>query len=1076
MHAERKIKFKKLGFVNKYLLVSILLFGISVSAQNQNKTINGVVTDESSIPLVGVTVKVKGLKVGTLTDKEGKFVIQANPTNSLVFSYIGFEDKSIAVNNKKVINVVMQSLTTSLEEVVVVGYGTQKKSDVTGSVGKISVKDMLRAPVRSFDEALAGRVSGVQVTSSDGQPGAGINIVIRGNNSVTQGNSPLYVVDGFLMENPNNGIINPKDIESIDVLKDASATAIYGARGANGVIVITTKKGKTGAPVYSFDTSYGFQQTISKMDLMSPYEFVKYQLELDPTLVSSTGFKSPAQIFLTDGKTLDYYKDAQSIDWQDKVTRTAAMKNVDFSVRGGNKATKYAFSTSFIDQDGILINSDYKRYQGRLVLDHNITDNLKIGVNTNFSQLERTGISPAASTGSATTNIMVSVWGYKPVNGSTSNEDSLIDLDIDPANDYRVNPLLNLNNLYRFTETQSLNTNAYLEYTIVPSLKLRVSNGIIENRVKSESFNNTNTYYGRPGNNNGINGSVSYSQSSNWLNENTLTWKPKLSKKHTLDVLGGFTIQKQTSKSYGSSANQIPVEYESLGIASLDKGVALRVDTFQSVWTMASFLSRVNYNFNSKYFLTASMRADGSSKFPSENHWGYFPSGALSWKFKNEKLLKSSKILSDGKIRASYGQTGNNRVGDFDYLTTYYNPIGNSYVFNNQYVEGVVPLTLGNSKLKWETTEQVDLGLDLGFFKQRITLEADVYRKTTKDLLLRADLPLSSGFSTALKNVGAIQNRGLELTVNTKNIQTKDFSWSTSFNIAFNQSKVVALADNQEDIQSSINWDNKWSSTPAYITKIGQPLGLMYGYESLGTYKYADFNITRIADGSIVDPTAVDPAQYASYNFVLKADVATNGNIRANIKPGDIKYKDQNGDLFVNSSDYTVIGRGLPKHIGGFTNNFTYKGFDLNVFFQWSYGNDILNANRILFDGNSVNNMLLNQFSSYENRWSPTNPTSDVFRTKGFYTGGYSSRYVEDGSFLRLKTISLGYNFDSKWVQKMNIKSIRLYVSGQNLFTWTKYSGPDPEVNVYNTALTSGFDFSAYPRARTFTFGTNINF
>ena len=1057
MHAERKIKFKKLGFVNSYLLVSLLLFVISASAQNQNKTVNGVVTDESSIPLTGVTVKVKGQKNATVTDKEGKFAIQANPTNSLVFSYIGFEDKSVAVNNKKVINVVMQSSTTSLDEVVVVGYGTQKKSDVTGSVGKISVKDMLRAPVRSFDEALAGRVSGVQVTSSDGQPGAGINIVIRGNNSVTQGNSPLYVVDGFLMENPNNGIINPKDIESIDVLKDASATAIYGARGANGVIVITTKKGKTGAPVYSFDTSYGFQQTISKMDLMSPYEFVKYQLELDPTPVSTSIYKSPTEIFLSDGKTLDYYKTVKGIDWQDKVTRTAPMKTIDFSVRGGNKATKYAFSTSFIDQDGILINSDYKRYQGRLVLDHNITDNLKIGVNTNFSQLERTGISPAASTGSATTNIMVSVWGYKPVNGSTSNETDLQDPDINPANDYRVNPVLNLNNLYRFAETQSLNTNAYLEYTIIPSLKLRVSNGLIENRVKSESFNNSNTYYGRPGNSNGINGSVSYSQSSNWLNENTLTWKPKLSKKHTLDILGGFTIQKQTSKSYGSSANQIPVEYESLGIASLDKGVALRVDTFQSVWTMASFLSRVNYNFNSKYFLTASMRADGSSKFPSENHWGYFPSGALSWKFKNEKFLKSSKILSDGKIRASYGQTGNNRVGDFDYLTTYYNPIGNSYVFNNQYVEGVVPLTLGNSKLKWETTEQVDLGLDLGFFKQRITLEADVYRKRTKDLLLRADLPLSSGFLTAQKNVGAVQNRGLELTLNTKNIQTKDFSWTTSFNIAFNESKVIALADNQDDLKSTINWDNKWSGTPAYITKIGQPLGLMYGYVADGTYKYEDFDLN-------------------SGVYTLKATVPTNGNTRSLIQPGDIKYKDLNGDLVVNASDYTEIGHGLPKHIGGFTNNFTYKGFDLNVFFQWSYGNDILNANRIMFDGNSVNNPNLNQFASYVNRWSAENPTSDVFRTEGFYGGGYSSLYVEDGSFLRLKTVSLGYNFDSKWVQKMNIKSIRLYVSGQNLATWTKYSGPDPEVNVYNSALTSGFDYSAYPRARTLTFGTNITF
>lgn len=1058
MHAERKIKFKKLGFVNKYLLVSILLFVISASAQNQNKTVNGVVTDESSIPLAGVTVKIKGQKIATSTDKEGKFAIQVNPTNSLVFSYIGFEDKSVAVSNKKIINVVMQSSTTSLEEVVVVGYGTQKKSDVTGSVSKMSVKDMLKAPVRSFDEALAGRISGVQVTSSDGQPGAGINIVIRGNNSVSQSNSPLYVVDGFPMENPNNGVINPKDIESLYVLKDASATAIYGARGANGVIVITTRKGKVGAPEFSFDASYGFQENINKMDLMSPYEFVKYQIELDPTLVSATAFKSPTQIYLTDpGRTLEDYKNIAGIDWQDKVTRIAPMKNYNLSIRGGNEATKYAFSTSLVDQDGILINSNYKRYQGRLVIDHTINKKFKIGVNTNFSQLERTGISPSASTGSATTNIMYSVWGYKPVNGATSNEDGLFDPDVNPANDYRVNPVLNLNNLYRFGLTQSLNTNAYLEYSILPVLKLRVSNGVIENRTRSDVFNNSNTYYGRLGNSNGVNGSVSYTQSSNWLNENTLTWKPNLGKKHNVDALGGFTMQKQTSKSYGRNAIQIPIAFEGLGMNALDLGTPTRVDTFESVWTMASFLGRLNYNYNSKYFFTASMRADGSSKFPTDNHWGYFPSGALSWKFSNEKFLKKSKILSEGKLRVSYGQTGNNRVGDFDYLTTYYNPIGNSYVFNNQYVGGTVPLTLGNSQLKWETTEQADLGLDLGFFKQRIAINIDAYRKVTKDLLLSADLPLSSGFTTALKNIGSVQNQGIEFTLDTKNIETKDFSWTSSFNIAFNESKVLALSDNQQDLKSGINWDNKWVSTPAYITKIGEPLGMMYGYISDGTYKYEDFD-------------------YAGGVYTLKATVPTNGNSRSAIQPGDIKYKDLNGDLVVNASDYTTIGHGLPKHIGGFTNNFTYKGFDLNVFFQWSYGNDILNANRILFDGNSVNNNYLNQFASYQNRWSPDNPTSDVFRTKGFYGGGYSSQYVEDGSFLRLKTVSLGYNCDADWIKKMHIKSVRLYVSAQNIATWTKYSGPDPEVNVYNSALTSGFDFSAYPRARTITFGTNIIF
>jgi TonB-linked SusC/RagA family outer membrane protein len=853
-------------------------------------------------------------------------------------------------------------------------------------------------------------------------------------------------------------VVNPSDIESIDILKDASATAIYGARGANGVVVITTKKGKEGKPVFSFSSSVGVQDNISKMNLMKPYEFVKYQLELNPAATSIP--RSPTEIYLSDGKTLDYYKTQAGIDWQDLTTRTALFQNNDFSVRGGTKKLKYSFSGSVNDQDGILLNSNYKRYQGRAVIDYKISDKLKIGINTNYSYLEQSGINPAMSTGSATTNIMVSVWGYRPVVTDSSVLDLLQDPDVNPANDYRVNPLLNLQNLYRLNATKNINANGYLEYLFTKDLKLRSSFGIIENRTRSDVFNNSKTQYGYPGSNNGINGSISHSNSSNWLNENTLTWDKKLSKKSKLNVLGGFTIQKRDSWTYGRSATQLP--NEDLGLAGLDQGVAQRVDSLASVWTMSSFLGRINYNYDSKYLLTASFRADGSSKFPSKNHWGYFPSAAASWRFDKEKFLKRNKVLSEGKLRVSYGVTGNNRVGDFDYLTTYYNPIGNSYVFNNVYVPGVIPLNIGNSDLKWESTEQVDAGLDLGFFEQRITLTADIYRKTTKDLLLNTQLPPSSGFSTAIKNIGSVENKGLELTLTTKNIDNDNFTWTTSANISFNKNKLIALGEDQKSLESAINWDNQWNTTSAYIAKLGQPLGLMYGYEWLGTYKYDDFDHT--VDGSGADV------------YTLKADVTTNGNTRANIKPGDIKYKDQNGDLVVNSSDYTVIGKGLPVHTGGFSNNFTYKGFDLNIFFQWSYGNDILNANRILFEGNTKNQGYLNQFASYENRWTPENPDSDIFRTRGYFGGGYASNYVEDGSYLRLKTVSLGYNFDSKFLKRLRLKSLRFYLSGQNLATWTKYSGPDPEVNTYNSALTPGFDFSSYPRSRTIVFGTNISF
>lgn len=1057
-----KSKYQSFNSVLKHLLFGVLFILTPVFVQAQGRVLSGVVNDDNNEPLPGVTVSVKGAKVAALTDVNGQFKITAAPNNQLVFTYIGFETSTITVGNKTTLNISLKSKTSDLEEVVVIGYGAVKRKDLTGAVGKVEMADINRAPVRSFDEALAGRVAGVQVTSSSGQPGAGVNIVIRGNNSVTQANSPLYVIDGFIIEDPNNNVVNMADVESTEILKDASATAIYGARGANGVIVITTKKGKEGKPVFTFSSSTGIQNNISKIELMDPYEFIKYQLELNPNAVSTP--KSPTEIYLdpyglTKENFGDYYKKQKGVDWQDLTTRTALFKTNNLSITGGTKKLKYAFSGSTNDQDGILLNSNYQRYQGRAVIDYKITDRLKIGVNANYSLLKQSGINPGMSTGSATTNIMVSVWGSRPILTDPSVLDELQDPAIDGANDYRVNPLLNLTNLYRLNTTKSTNVNTYIEYLIIKDLKLRSTFGINENRLTQDVFNNTQTQYGYVGSANGVNGSIMHRNFSNWQNENTLTWDKKISKKSKINVLGGFTVQKNNSWSYGRSANQLP--NESLGLSGLDQGVQQRVDSLGSVWTMTSFLSRVNYNYNSKYLLTASLRADGSSKFPSKNHWGYFPSAAASWVFKNEKFLKKSNVISEGKIRTSYGVTGNNRVGDFDYLTNYYNPINNSYTFNNEYVSGVVPTNIGNSDLKWESTEQVDVGLDMGFFKQRVMLSADIYKKTTKDLLLNTQLPPSSGFGSAIKNIGSVENKGLELTLTTKNITTKNFSWTSSANIAFNKNKLLALGEGQNTLESLINWDNNWRNTSAYIAKIGEPLGLMYGYEWLGTYKKSEFNNIGTEAAPI---------------YLLKEEFSTNGNSRDKIQPGDIKYKDQNGDKVVNAADYTVIGRGLPVHTGGFSNNFTYKGFDLNVFFQWSYGNDILNANRLLFDGNSRNQTYLNQYASYENRWSEENQNSDIYRTKGYQGGGYSSSVVEDGSYLRLKTVSLGYNFDSQFLKKMRLKSLRFYVSGQNLLTWTKYSGADPEVNSYNSALTSGFDFSSYPRARTIVFGTNISF
>lgn len=1054
------VKSKSSGTLILGLIIFLCLLNLNAGAQK--KSISGIVKDETGEPLPWVNIFETGTTNGVFSGLDGKYTIEASGSSTLTFSFIGYNAITVEVGTQTILNVTLEPDLKNLDEVVVIGYATVKKSDLTGAVGQVKMADLSKAPVRSFDEALAGRVAGVQVNSADGQPGSGVNIVIRGNNSVTQSNSPLYVIDGFLIENPDNNAINPADIESIDILKDASATAIYGARGANGVIIITTKKGKEGKPVYTFSSSVGIQQNTNPLELMSPYEFLRYQLELNPALVSTP--RSPTEIYLSEGKTLDSYKTEQGIDWQDLTQRTAAIQNYNLSVSGGSKKLKYILSGNTMNQDGILLNSNYTRYQGRAVLDYKINDKLKVGVNANYSLLNQTGINPGISTNSASTNIMVSVWGSRPLYTDPGDLDLLQDPDVNPANDYRVNPRINLTNLYRLNTTNNLSLNSYLEYQILKNLKFKTTVGITDLQRKQNSFNNSNTQYGFVGSNNGVNGSIINFNSNNWLNENTLTWNKKLSKKSKIDIVGGFTAQKNNSKTNGQSAIQLP--NENLGLAGLDQGVQIRVDSLQSVWTMSSFLGRVNYNYNSKYLLTASIRADGSSKFPTLNHWGYFPSAAASWVFKNEKFLTKSKILSEGKMRVSYGVTGNNRVGDFDYLTRYFNPISATYTFNNTYQPGVIATTLGNSQLKWESTEQIDAGIDLGFFNQRINISADVYSKTTKDLLLDTQLSPSSGFSSAFLNIGSVENKGLELSLTTRNITRKDFSWTSSFNVAFNRNKLLALAEGQTTYESRIRWDNNWQNTTAYISKIGESLGLMYGFLSLGTYKYEDFDLNTTTNV-----------------YTLKPNVATNGNSRANIQPGDVKFADISGpggipDGIINSNDYTVIGKGLPKHTGGFSNNFTYKNLDLNVFFQWSYGNDILNANRILFDGNRNGNQYLNQYASYADRWTRENSNSDIPRTKGYIgsAAGYSSDYVEDGSYLRLKTVSLGYNFESGLIRKLHLKSMKLYVSAQNLITWTKYSGSDPEVNIYNSALTSGFDFSSYPRARTFVFGANISF
>ena len=1034
-------------------LFLMLLIWQTGSAQS-GRTVNGTVYDEETRqPLPGVSISLQNAKAGTVTDTHGKFNLTISGNDAvLTFKYIGYESKDVSIPATVSMSVTIRKDNRSLDEVVVIGYGEVQRKDVTGSVGSVKMEDIKRAPVGSALEALAGRVAGVQVTSESGKPGSGVNIVVRGANSLTQSNEPLYVIDGFPMEDANANVLNPAEIESIEILKDASATAIYGARGANGVVLITTRKGKEGAPVINYSGYVGIQQIINKMELMNPYEFVKLQRDIDSVGIKLTYFR--------DGKGLEDYRNAAGNDWQDLLFKTATMQDYSLSVMGGNKSTKYSFSGNVFDQDGIIINSGFRRYQGKMTLDQTF-NKLKVGVNAMYTATRTSGTNPSApdATYSAMNYLMYSVWGYRPVGFGSDTDlvNSLIDPDVDASNDYRINPIMSAENEYRANFNNRLIANGYAEYAFTKDLKFRINGGINKTDWRQESFNNSMTRYGYWASINKVNGSIMYTDSYTWLNENLLTYNKKFGKDHTLNAVAGITFQENVWKRYGLSAIQLP--NENLGLAGLSQGIAQPVTSLNTEWSLMSYLARVNYSYQNKYLLTASYRADGSSKFRKNNRWGYFPSAAFAWRLINESFMKEQTLFSDAKVRLGYGVTGNNRVNEYaTYAQLSFDNTGPAtngyYPFNNTITQGVYLSSIANPDLRWESTKQSNIGVDLGLFKQRLLVTVDYYKKKTTDLLLNASLPLSTGYSTAFKNIGATTNQGLEISLSGDVIKKNDFNWNSSFNIAFNKNRVVSLTENQESITSTVPWDQNYTSIPLYIAKIGQPIGQIYGFIWDGVYQYEDFN------------------QLPNGTYELKSGVTTNGNSRSNIRPGDIKYRDLNGDNVVDNYDRTVIGNAYPIHQGGFSNNFRYKNFDLNVFMQWSYGNDVVNANRLWFEaGNKTN---LNQFATFENRWTPDNQTNDMFRVGGMGPYAYSSRVVEDASYLRLKTVSFGYNFDPKVLSKLKIRSLRVYATAQNLYTFTNYSGFDPEVAVYYSALTPGFDYSSYPRPKTFVFGINV--
>ena len=1035
-----------------------LLISLSTFAQNSIR-ITGTVKDSEGLSVISAVVRqTDKTSNATVTDKDGKFKMILPKDKSIEISCLGYITKIIKVDGKvKDLDITLELDTQQIEELVVIGYGTQKKSDLTGAVGVTDMSDIQKAPVASVDQALSGRIAGVYVTSSDDQPGSDMNIVIRGGNSLTQSNSPLYVVDGFPMLDFSPASLNPHDIKSMTILKDASATAIYGSRGANGVIIIETETGREGRTTVSYDGYVGVASAANRMEMMSPYEFLVYQSEVNPSYVNS--------YYLKDGLTLDDYKNEKGIDWQDLLFRDALIHSHSLSVNGGNKKTSFNAALSYTDHQGVVINSGYNRYKGRIYVNHKFNDYVRFNVATDYSRDEAHG--DIATQSSNTTQqyagyLMYRTWGSRPVVGI--GEEDLSDLLYDPdalSTDTRFNPILDTENSQRKKTGEYIRVNANLTVNILPELELMVKGGIYSRVWRETSFYNSQTSKGSSllaSNTKGVNGLVNFREARSFLNENTLKYHKKFNKKHDFTALAGWTIQADNIEQWEMAGENVLME--SLGISGIDNGTPGAIKAVVTDNRMMSFLARLNYNYSNRYLVTASFRADGSSKFSKDNRWGFFPSAAFAWNVSNEKFMKpAAHIINVLKLRLSYGETGNDRIADYGRFAGLTSSYSQYYSFNNTTPKpGVIANSIGNHDLRWETTAQADLGVDIELFKGRIKATVDLYSKQTRDLLLNAHIPYTSGYSKIYKNVGSMSNSGLEISFSTINFQRKKFSWTTDFNISFNRNRIKSLNEGETRYLSPISQDWTMSSVNLYMAEVGSSSAQFIGLIWDGVYGYEDFDER---DGK----------------YTLKKNVPANGLSREVIQPGDIKYRDIDGDGTITDKDIVVIGRALPIHFGGLNNEFVLGNFALNIFFQWSYGNDVMNANRMYLEGNLTNRPLLNQFKSYTNRWTPQNTSSTLFRAGGAGpTGFYSNRTLEDASYLRLKTVQFSYNFPSKWCNAIKAQRIQLYLSGQNLFTWTKYSGMDPEVSVRNSALTPGFDYSAYPRSRTFVFGLKATF
>lgn len=1068
-------------------LIMVTFFFLCANAFAQSRTVTGVVTDTGGETVIGASVVVKGTKVGTATDIDGNFSLSVPAEGKvLVVSYVGMKTQEVPITGSEV-NVVLSDDATGLDEVVVIGYGTVKKRDLTGPVASVGEKTLKNIPVASTAEAITGKLAGVQVTTTEGSPDADIKIRVRGGGSVSQDNSPLYVVDGFIVSNINN--IAPTDIETIDVLKDASSGAIYGARGANGVIIITTKSGKEGKVSVNFNAYWGAKKITKTLGVLNPYEYVQYQYELD----QSTTF----QRYYGSYDDLDIYKSKQGTNWQDEVFgETGFQQYYNASVAGGSKQLKYNLSLTHMDESSIMINSGYKRDNVSLKLNSELNKNISMDFNTRMAYTIIDG--PEVNQGSGASSRLRNAVKYAPVKSlssfSSSTEDDEQSIDPESAS-LLYNPVESINDEYKRQERLSNTYNMALNWAIISDLKFRTELSYQFDRNRTDNVwgpatSQAKNYAGQPV------GKIQNTNGSRWQVSNTLTYdKRDFIKGHNLNVLLGEEISSLSSKYVTSESRFFPSGMAAEDVlAMFNLGTPIPTETKISAdERLSSFFGRVSYSGLDKYLASLTFRADGSSKFARGQRWGYFPSLAVAWRLSEEDFLASSQDwLSNLKLRASIGTAGNNRIPDGATYPVYTTSNENKpYYPNEGEASNLIPgSTLYNPDLKWETTLTRNVGFDFGFFKSRLSGTIDLYWNTTRDLLIAAPLPTGSGYAQQYQNVGQTSNKGLELTLEGLIIDKKDFSLSASFNIGFNKNNVDKFRNGDQNWKTyNSGWNGTAEPTADYILMEGKPIGQMYGYVTDGFYTFDDFTFNATTQKWDLNPGVADNSALTSA-----------GNY---FGPGAVKFKKtaDDGTNVVNVNDKTIIGDANPIHTGGFSLNGRYKNFDLSAFFNWSYGNDVYNANKLDFSSYLLTRKYQNisdDMSLANGRFTTIDPLTgyNIYYGKNadparlqelnqnasiwhpiMTTTALHSWAIEDGSFLRLNTLTVGYTLPKTLTKKFMVENLRVYVTGYNLYTWTNYSGFDPEVDTRrSTPLTPSVDYSAYPKSRSFVGGFNLTF